>query len=68
MKLNKNFTFAIAIDGGAASGKSTGSKIIAKFFKRIVNCMLSSRMWWEWKLKVTDSTNKANKEATILVL
>tara|TARA_Y100000741_G_scaffold342652_1_gene305809 strand:+ start:155 stop:817 length:663 start_codon:yes stop_codon:yes gene_type:complete len=33
MKLNKNFTFAIAIDGGAASGKSTGSKIIAKFFK-----------------------------------
>ena len=33
MKLNKNIIFSIAIDGGAASGKSTGSKIIAKFFK-----------------------------------
>jgi len=32
MKFKKNFTFSIAIDGGAASGKSTGSKIIAKFF------------------------------------
>ena len=33
MKLNKNIIFSIAIDGGAASGKSTGSKIISKAFK-----------------------------------
>ena len=32
MKFKKKFTFSIAIDGAAASGKSTGSKIIAKFF------------------------------------
>ena len=32
MKFKKNFTFSIAIDGSAASGKSTGSKIIAKYF------------------------------------
>jgi len=32
MNFKKNFTFSIAIDGGAASGKSTGSKIISKTF------------------------------------
>jgi len=32
MSLKKNFKFSIAIDGGAASGKSTASKFIAKFF------------------------------------
>ena len=29
---NKNFKFSIAIDGSAASGKSTGSQMIAKYF------------------------------------
>ena len=32
MKLNNKYSFSIAIDGGAASGKSTGSKIISKNF------------------------------------
>lgn len=32
MHLKKNLKFSIAIDGGAASGKSTGSKIISKIF------------------------------------
>tara|TARA_B100000579_G_scaffold265725_1_gene219158 strand:- start:2136 stop:2807 length:672 start_codon:yes stop_codon:yes gene_type:complete len=32
MKINKKFNFSIAIDGGSASGKTTGSKIISKEF------------------------------------
>jgi len=32
IKTTKDFRFSIAIDGGAASGKSTASKIIAKHF------------------------------------
>ena len=32
IKTSKDFKFSIAIDGGAASGKSTASKIIAKHF------------------------------------
>ena len=32
MIFKKNFSFSIAIDGGSASGKTTGSKIIAKNF------------------------------------
>ena len=33
MKLNKKIKFLIAADGSAASGKTTGSKLIAKKFK-----------------------------------
>ena len=32
MIYNKNFLFSIAVDGGSASGKTTGSKIISKNF------------------------------------
>ena len=32
MNFKDNISFSIAIDGGAASGKSTASKIIAKAF------------------------------------
>ena len=32
IKTIKDFKFSVAIDGGAASGKSTASKIIAKHF------------------------------------
>ena len=30
LKLDKRFKFSVACDGGAASGKTTGAKIIAK--------------------------------------
>ena len=33
IKLNKKIKFKIAADGGSASGKTTGSKLIAKKFK-----------------------------------
>ena len=32
MNFKKNYLFSIAIDGSSASGKTTGSKIIAKNF------------------------------------
>ena len=32
MKKKKKINFSIAIDGGSASGKTTGSKLIAKYF------------------------------------
>jgi|TARA_B100001540_G_scaffold249121_1_gene224802 cytidylate kinase len=32
MKINKKFNFSIAVDGGSASGKTFGSKIISKEF------------------------------------
>ena len=34
MKKKKKINFSIAIDGGSASGKTTGSKLIAKYFKK----------------------------------
>ena len=33
MKLNKNYRLVISCDGGAASGKSTGAKLLAKKYK-----------------------------------
>ena len=33
MKLKKNNTFIVAVDGGSSVGKSTGAKLIAKKYK-----------------------------------
>ena len=46
LKLDKRFKFSVACDGGAASGKTTGAKIIAKKYIEAYHSALS--IYWEY--------------------
>jgi len=57
MKKN-NFLFSIAIDGSSASGKTTGSKIIAKKFG--FKLLSSGKLYRYLALKILENKNKYN--------
>ena len=54
--LKKNISFKIAIDGGVASGKTTGSKFISKKFR--LKLLTSGKLYRYLALKILD--NKGN--------
>ena len=54
--LKKSISFKIAIDGGVASGKTTGSKFISKKFK--LKLLTSGKLYRYLALKILD--NKGN--------
>ena len=56
----KNFKFSIAIDGSSASGKTTGSKIIAKKFK--FKLLSSGRLYRYLAYKIIKNKNKYNQK------
>jgi len=56
----KNIKFSIAIDGGSASGKTTGSKIIAKRFK--FQLLSSGRLYRYLAFKIIINKNKYNQK------
>jgi cytidylate kinase len=56
--LNKNIIFKIAADGGSASGKTTGSKIIATKFK--MNFLSSGTLYRYCALKTIENDNICN--------
>ena len=51
-----NFLFSIAIDGSSASGKTTGSKIIAKKFG--FKLLSSGKLYRYLALKILENNNK----------
>ena len=56
--MNKNIIFKIAADGGGASGKTTGSKIIARKFK--MNFLSSGTLYRYCALKTIENDNICN--------
>ena len=58
MKLNKKIKFLIAADGSAASGKTTGSKLIAKKFK--MNFLSSGTLYRYCAIKTIENKNIYN--------
>ncbi len=59
----KNIKFSIAIDGSSASGKTTGSKIIANKFK--FKLLSSGRLYRYLAFKIIKNRNKYNKKFVI---
>ncbi len=57
--IKKNIKFSIAIDGSSASGKTTGSKIIAKKFK--FKLLSSGKLYRYLALEIIKNKNKYNK-------
>ncbi len=57
-KLNKKIKFKIAADGSSASGKTTGSKLIAKKFK--MNFLSSGTLYRYCALKTLENKNNYN--------
>ena len=57
-KLNKKIKFKIAADGSSASGKTTGSKLIAKKFK--MNFLSSGTLYRYCALKTLENKNICN--------
>lgn len=57
MKKN-NYTFSIAVDGSSASGKSTGSKIIAKKFR--FKFLSSGKLYRYLALRIIKNKGKYN--------
>jgi len=57
---NKNVPFKIAIDGGSASGKTTGSKFISKKFK--LKLLTSGKLYRFLALKILNNNNKYNPQ------
>ena len=55
-KVNRNIEFKIAADGGGASGKTTGGKLIAKKFK--MKFLSSGNLYRFCALKILDNENK----------
>ena len=55
-KVNRNIEFKIAADGGSASGKTTGGKLIAKKFK--MKFLSSGNLYRFCALKILDNENK----------
>ena len=58
IRLNKKIKFKIAADGSSASGKTTGSKIIAKKFK--MNFLSSGTLYRYCALKTLENKNNYN--------
>ena len=58
--IKKNIKFSIAIDGSSASGKTTGSKIIAKEFK--FKLLSSGKLYRYLAYKIIKNKNKFNKK------
>ena len=58
IKLNKKIKFKIAADGSSASGKTTGSKLIAKKFK--MNFLSSGTLYRYCALKTLENKNICN--------
>ena len=58
IKLNKKIKFLIAADGSSASGKTTGSKLIAKKFK--MNFLSSGTLYRYCALKTIENKNIYN--------
>ena len=58
IKLNKKIKFKIAADGSSASGKTTGSKLIAKKFK--MNFLSSGTLYRYCALKTLENKNNYN--------
>ena len=56
----KNLKFSIAIDGGSASGKTTGSKIISKRFK--FKLLSSGKLYRYLAFKIIKNKNKYDKK------
>ncbi len=57
-RLNRNFIFKIAVDGGGATGKSTGCKLIARKFK--MNFLSSGALYRYCALKILENKNSYN--------
>ena len=55
-KVNRNIEFKIAADGGGASGKTTGGKLIAKKFK--MKFLSSGNLYRFCALKILENGNK----------
>ena len=58
--IKKNIKFSIAIDGGSASGKTTGSKIISKKFK--FKLLSSGKLYRYLAFQILKNKNKYNKK------
>ena len=58
--IKKNIKFSIAIDGGSASGKTTGSKIISKRFK--FKLLSSGKLYRYLAFQILKNKNKYNKK------
>jgi len=56
----KNIKFSIAIDGGSASGKTTGSKIISKKFK--FKLLSSGKLYRYLAFQIIKNKNKYDKK------
>ena len=56
----KNIKFSIAIDGGSASGKTTGSKIISKKFK--FQLLSSGKLYRYLAFQIKKNKNKYDKK------
>ncbi len=59
MIINKKFNFSIAIDGGSASGKTTGGKIISKEFN--FKLLSSGKLYRYLAYKIIKNKYKYNK-------
>ena len=58
--IKKNIKFSIAIDGGSASGKTTGSKIISKKFK--FKLLSSGKLYRYLAFQIIKNKNKYDKK------
>ena len=58
--IKKNIKFSIAIDGGSASGKTTGSKIISKKVK--FKLLSSGKLYRYLAFQILKNKNKYNKK------
>jgi len=58
IRLNKKIKFKIAADGGSASGKTTGGKLIAKKFN--MKFLSSGTLYRYCALKIVENNNKYN--------
>ena len=56
----KNIKFSIAIDGSSASGKTTGSKLIAKKFN--FKLLSSGKLYRYLAYKIINNKKKYNKK------
>ena len=64
-QLNKKIVFKIAADGSSASGKTTGSKLIAKKFK--MNFLSSGTLYRYCALKTLENKNICNPKFKLML-
>ena len=61
--IKKNIKFSIAVDGGSASGKTTGSKFISRKFK--FKLLSSGKLYRYLAYKIVNNKNKYDKKFII---